>query len=128
MTEAPHQFWSTQPVLSGLSKDADGPINIDSYYDNASQEPLALPEGYAWSDLDVDDSHQLQELTTFLQGHYVEDRGSKYRLSYPAEFLTWALKPPGYKSSLHLGIRSITDKSLVGFISGIPFHMQVYAQ
>jgi len=40
--------------------------------------------------------------------------------------LRWALSPPGYLKSWHLGVRVKTTQKLVGFITGIPANMQVY--
>ena len=39
-----------------------------------------------------------------------------------------ALKPPGWKSEWHCGVRVASNKKLVGFISAIPAHIRVYEQ
>jgi glycylpeptide N-tetradecanoyltransferase len=41
-----------------------------------------------------------------------------FRFAYSAEFLEWALRPPGYKQEWHIAVRNRTQ--LVGFISGVP--------
>lgn len=37
-----------------------------------------------------------------------------------------ALKPPGWQMEWHCGVRVKKSKKLVGFISAIPAHIQVY--
>jgi len=37
-----------------------------------------------------------------------------------------ALQPPGYLKQLHVGVRVKQNGKLVGFITGIPVHMNVY--
>jgi len=50
----------------------------------------------------------------------VEDSGKYYRFCYSANFLKWALNPPGFEKDWIIGVRIIKNKKLVGFISGIP--------
>lgn len=40
-------------------------------------------------------------------------------------FFYRALKPPGWKSQWHCGVRVATNKKLVGFISAIPAHVRI---
>ena len=42
------------------------------------------------------------------------------RFNYSAEFLQWALQPPGYRPEWHAGVRVKTSRKLVAFISAIP--------
>ncbi|KAH7438984.1 hypothetical protein KP509_04G040000 [Ceratopteris richardii] len=48
-----------------------------------------------------------------------------FRFKYSKEFLRWALQPPGYFTSWHIGVRGQATKKLVGFISGVPAHIRV---
>ena len=79
-----------------------------------------MPPGYEWSDVDVKDPTQLQELYDLLTGHYVEDDGGNFRFNYSKEFLEWALSPPDYKTNWLVGVRGGKANKLFGFISGIP--------
>lgn len=71
------------------------------------------------SDNDVKDVYELLCL------NYVEDDAAVFRFAYSAEFLKWALQPPGWKAEWHLGVRGIEKQKLVGFISGIPGNLNV---
>ena len=57
--------------------------------------------------------------------NYVEDTDASMRFNYTAEFLNWALKPPGWVPAWHIGVRVKTTKKLVAFISGIPVNLRV---
>ena len=49
-----------------------------------------------------------------------------FRFDYSADFLKWALMPPGFRREWHVGVRSSTNHKLVAFISGIPQKMRAY--
>ena len=83
-------------------------------------EPLALPEGFEWDVLDINNEEQANELYCLLRDHYVEDSDNTFRFEYSIPFLRWALLPPGYKPDWHLAVRATAGKKLLGFISGIP--------
>jgi glycylpeptide N-tetradecanoyltransferase len=63
-----------------------------------------------------------------LTDHYVEDDDASFRFDYPAPFVRWALMPPGFVKSLHVGIRVKSTNKLVAFISGIPLNVRVREQ
>ena len=48
-----------------------------------------------------------------------------FRFDYCIEFIRWALNPPGYIQDWLFGVRVSSSKKLVGFISGIPVHINV---
>ncbi|KAF5840192.1 Myristoyl-CoA:protein N-myristoyltransferase, N-terminal domain-containing protein [Dunaliella salina] len=48
-----------------------------------------------------------------------------FRFAYPANFLRWALSPPGFTTDWLVGVRASTNSKLVGFISAIPVDMVV---
>jgi glycylpeptide N-tetradecanoyltransferase len=89
-------------------------------------EPYPLPNQFEWSTVDIDDSEEVKEVYVLLSENYVEDDDSMFRFDYSTEFLRWALKPPGYIQHWHLGVRVKGKGKLVGFITGIPAHIQVY--
>ncbi|CDO72929.1 hypothetical protein BN946_scf185002.g114 [Trametes cinnabarina] len=98
-----HKFWGTQPVpqIGEAPPEVDGPI-----------EPSKPVE-------------ELRELYELLSANYVEDDDASFRFQYSAEFLSWALKPPGYHKDWHIGVRVSSTKKLVAFISAVPIRVRV---
>jgi len=74
----------------------------------------------------MNDSKIVDEVYTLLAENYVEDDDNMFRFDYSKDFLKWALKPPGYLSSLHIGVRSQNKQKLMGFITGVPAHIRIY--
>lgn len=122
-----HKFWSTQPVPQ-LGEDApttDGYIEPPKPPSELPQEPAQLPKDFEWSTVDVTDEAQLRELYELLCGHYVEDDDASFRFQYSAEFLRWALMPPGYHKEWHVAVRVASTKRLVAFIAAVPITLRV---
>ena len=71
---------------------------------------------------------QLEEVYTLLNENYVEDEDNMFRFDYSRLFLRWALLAPGWKKVWHCGVRVISNKKLVGFISAIPALIRVKDQ
>ncbi|OBZ69197.1 Glycylpeptide N-tetradecanoyltransferase [Grifola frondosa] len=122
-----HKFWATQPVPQPGEGPplGDGFIEPSKTREDVRQEPYPLPKDFEWSILDVNDSTQLRELYELLSANYVEDDDASFRFQYSAEFLHWALQPPGYHKEWHIGVRVASNKKLVAFVSGIPITIQV---
>ncbi|XP_032823135.1 glycylpeptide N-tetradecanoyltransferase 2 isoform X1 [Petromyzon marinus] len=120
-----YQFWDTQPVPK-LDEDVTvhGPIEPDK--DSVRQEPYSLPAGFAWDTLDISNAAVLKELYTLLNENYVEDDDNMFRFDYSPEFLQWALRPPRWMSQWHCGVRVVSNKKLVGFISAVPATIRIY--
>lgn len=123
-----HKFWATQPVpqmgeTTTLSE--DGYIEPTKAIEDVRREPYPLPKDFEWSILDINDPKQIKEVYDLLSLNYVEDDDAAFRFQYSAEFLEWALKPPGYFKEWHLGVRVSSNKKLVAFISGIPATLRV---
>ena len=118
---ATHLFWDTQPVPKLDEAIEDAQINdvIEPNKDHAAirQEPYAMPEGFAWSDLDVTDESVLKEIYTLLNENYVEDGDQMFRFDYSMPFLRWALQPPGYRPEWFVGVRVAQTQQLVAFIA-----------
>jgi glycylpeptide N-tetradecanoyltransferase len=65
----------------------------------------------------------------------VEDDDASFRFNYSAEFLKWALMPPGWHPDWHVGVRVASKKGdsdkdkqkgrLVAFISAVPVKLRV---
>ena len=66
------------------------------------KEPLTLPEGYEWKDVDLSKQNELDKLYEFLKSNYVED--DDHRFDYSKVFLKWHLNPPGYYPELLISV------------------------
>ncbi|KAI3671649.1 hypothetical protein L1987_87389 [Smallanthus sonchifolius] len=119
-----HKFWETQPV--GQFKDLgnpslpEGPIEPPTPLSEVKQEPYNLPGPYEWITCDMDTEEMCSEVYSLLANNYVEDDENMFRFNYSKGFLQWALRPPGYYRSWHIGVRVKTSKKLVAFITGVP--------
>ncbi|XAR54533.1 Glycylpeptide N-tetradecanoyltransferase [Bertholletia excelsa] len=124
-----HTFWETQPV--GQFKDLrdtslrEGPIELPTPLSEVKQEPYNLPSSYEWITCDMDSEEMCTEVYNLLTNNYVEDDESMFRFNYSKEFLRWALHPPGYFKSWHIGVRVKSSKKLVAFITGVPARIRV---
>ncbi|THU87253.1 N-myristoyl transferase [Dendrothele bispora CBS 962.96] len=122
-----HKFWRTQPV----PQMGEGPPIDDGYIEPSKpreevrQEPYPLPKDFEWTTMDVNDPAQSKEVYDLLSLNYVEDDDATFRFRYSAQFLEWALKPPGYFKEWHVGVRVKSNKKLVGFIAGVPILLRV---
>ena len=94
------QFWSTQPVPQTLAPTSgsvaaieefpeEGPIDPIKTPQEVRQEPLALPSGFEWSQIDITNDEQCKEVYVLLSENYVEDDDAMLRFRYSAEFLHW---------------------------------------
>ncbi|RXW20085.1 hypothetical protein EST38_g5786 [Candolleomyces aberdarensis] len=122
-----HKFWATQPVphIGEGPPLEDGYIEPSKPVEEVRQTPYALPSGYEWSVLDIKDPEQTKEVYDLLSRNYVEDDYAAFRFQYSAEFLKWALTPPGYHKEWHIGVRMSSNKRLIAFISGVPMMLRV---
>lgn len=78
---------------------------------------------------------QLKELHELLSANYVEDDDASFRFNYSADFLKWALMPPGWEKDWNVGVRVTAKKAadkedkakgrLVAFISAVPVKLRV---
>ena len=124
-----HKFWETQPV--GQFKDfgdrslPEGPIEAPTPLSEVKQEPYNLPSQYEWITCDMDSEEMCNEVYNLLTSNYVEDDENMFRFNYSKEFLQWALRPPGYFRSWHIGVRAKSSKKMVAFITGVPARIRV---
>ncbi len=102
------------------------PIIPDKDQSELRQDPYNLPKGFEWSQIDITDSDQRKEVYDLLFQNYVEDDDCKFRFDYSPDFLRWALTPPGYTQSFHLGVRLTKSNRLMAFISAVPAKVRVY--
>ncbi|CAA2971575.1 glycylpeptide N-tetradecanoyltransferase 1-like [Olea europaea var. sylvestris] len=124
-----HKFWETQPVGQfkdlGDSSLPEGPIEQPTPLSEVKQEPFNLPTPYEWITCNMDSDEMCNEVYALLTNNYVEDDESMFRFNYSKEFLLWALRPPGYYRSWHIGVRVKSSKKLVAFITGVPAKIRV---
>ncbi|KAG6536963.1 glycylpeptide N-tetradecanoyltransferase 1-like [Zingiber officinale] len=129
MSNKQHRFWDTQPVRQfkdGLGPSlVEGPIEQPTPVDAVKQEPYNLPALYEWTTCDMDDDRTCSEVCNLLRDNYVVNEASTFRLSFSKEFLRWALCPPGYFKSWHIGVRVKATQKLVSFITGVPSRIRV---
>jgi len=122
-----YEFWNTQPVPKiGEQISVNEPIEKDKPLSEIRPEPYSLPPGFVWDTLILDNPQTLQELYQLLNENYVEDDDNMFRFDYSAEFLLWALKPPGWQKDWHCGVRAEKSGKLLGFISAIPATIRIY--
>ncbi|KAJ7243575.1 Myristoyl-CoA:protein N-myristoyltransferase, N-terminal domain-containing protein [Mycena haematopus] len=122
-----HKFWATQPVpqIGDEPPLEDGPIEPSKPREEVRQEAYPLPNDFEWTTVDIMDPTQNKELHDLLSLHYVEDVNASIRFKYSAEFLRWALTPPGFFKEWHVGVRVSANKKLIAFISGVPITLRV---
>ncbi|EHB09268.1 Glycylpeptide N-tetradecanoyltransferase 1 [Heterocephalus glaber] len=101
-----------------------GPVEPDK--DNIRQEPYTLPQGFTWDALDLGDRGVLKELYTLLNENYVEETCSDLITPRSFSFGELALRPPGWLPQWHCGVRVVSSRKLVGFISAIPASIHIY--
>ena len=123
-----HEFWSHQPVQTVYDlvekEDFNKPVEQKDVSE-IREEPLNLPGGFVWSEIDMKDEDQVLELYHLLKNHYVEDSHGEFRFDYSTDFLKWALNPPGCYPEWIIGVRDTKKKNLYACITGIPVHMTV---
>jgi glycylpeptide N-tetradecanoyltransferase len=124
-----HDFWDSQPVPKETDNvtaaDFDKQIDEVKTIDDIQAEPLAIPEGFHWSVVNIENDEECKEVYDLLTQNYVEDDDNMFRFDYSVKFLQWALTPPGYYKDWLFGVRGGKKNKLFGFISGIPVHMNV---
>ncbi|RHY84777.1 hypothetical protein DYB35_008077 [Aphanomyces astaci] len=124
------KFWRTQPVMTlhdTLSSSQDhGYCDQSIPKSKVRATPLKLPEGFAWSDFDITNPSEANELYKFLAAHYCEDSDGRFRSDYSLEFLMWALTSPGYVADWHVAIRHTSSGKLMAFFAGTPKAIRIH--
>ncbi|XGW17073.1 hypothetical protein V3C99_002024 [Haemonchus contortus] len=122
-------FWRTQPVPQF---DEEKPTNENNFIEpdlppeKIRHEPYSLPDPFVWSDVNLNDEKELQELYTLLTENYVEDDDNMFRFDYSAAFLKWAVQMPGWLPQWHCGVRAKQSGRLLAFIAAVPQTIRVY--
>lgn len=119
------KFWNTQPVPKINETVTEcGPIETKTLAD-VMKEPYPLPASFEWDSIDMTDDKQVDEVYKLLNENYVEDDDNMFRFDYSRDFLKWALLSPGFRREWHCGVRTISTKKLVAFITATPQKMHV---
>lgn len=93
-----------------------------------SKEPVALPDGFVWSNLDITDDLQAAELCIFLNQHYIEDDDNHVRLYYDVNNLRYSLQTPGYITDLIFCVRNKQNNKVMATICGSPKRIVVQGE
>ncbi|KAG7644244.1 Myristoyl-CoA:protein N-myristoyltransferase C-terminal [Arabidopsis suecica] len=122
-----HKFWETQPVeqFKDIQDTSlpEGPIEPATLVSEVKQEPYNLLGQFEWTRCDMNSDDMCLEMYNFLKENSPDDQQIKYE--YSKEYLRWALCPPGYYQSWHIGVRVKTSKKLIAFICGRPTRIRV---
>ncbi len=123
-----HPFWHSQPII-GMKDSAkverNEPVEVKTLAD-VRQEPMDLVEGFEWVEVDVQNEAEMGVVYELLRNHYVTDDDGMFRFDYSVALLRWAICPPGWRKSWHVGVRRVKNQQLVGFITAVPAHTRVY--
>ena len=124
-----HDFWQSQPVPKvddNVGDEAyDNAIDDPKTVDDIDADPLPIPAGFSWANVNIADDEECKEVYDLLTQNYVEDDDNMFRFDYSVKFLQWALLAPGYKDDWLFGVRGGKKNKLFGFISAIPVHMNI---
>ena len=127
-----YKFWGTQPVphFGEECQTKFGEIWKDHKVEDIDKEPLTLPEGYEWKDVDLSKQVEVDKLYEFLKSNYVEDDDHMFRFDYSKDFLKWHLNPPGYFPEWLISVvkedKIKNKKKMVGFIAGLPVKVNIH--
>ena len=72
-------------LVSG--KDFDKAIDVHKEVSDIREEPLDLPTGFQWSNVNMEDDAECQEVYDLLTQNYVEDSDAMFRFDYSIKFL-----------------------------------------
>jgi len=126
-----HKFWDKMPMPSfkeaAPEKVESGPLE-NKTLDDVRKQPLKLPKGFEWYEVDLNDEKDATDVYELLTNHYVEDDENHFRFNYAKSFLQWALLAPGYLREWHLSVRGQAKKNLLAFITAIPADVSIYGK
>ncbi|CAH8265905.1 unnamed protein product [Arabidopsis lyrata] len=102
-----------------------GPVEPATPLSEVKQEPYNLPSPYEWTTCDMNSDDMCSAVYNFLKEQF-PDKRYLFQENYSREFLRWALCPPGYHQSWHIGVRAKNSTKLAAFISGVPERIRVH--
>lgn len=125
--QKPSKFWINQPVPKPDAK----VYQYEQIKDlQADSTPLKLLDGFEWSQLDIKDEKDTNNIREFLENNYDslgKNNGEKFRMLYSNAFLKWLIcdRALNQDDIICLGVRVKSNNMLVGFVVGIPMLMQI---
>ena len=126
-----HKFWNNTPMMKPkevVKEVNDYIVDPQSILKTVSYEKLSLLSQFEWSDIDIEDPKQLEELYVHLRDNFGEDSDTLFRFNYHKEFLMWSLNTSKRRKELHIGVRVVSNKKLVAFIAGIPTLLTIHGK
>ena len=86
-----HDFWDSQPVPKSTDQvndeDFNKPIDEVKTVSDIRQEPLEIPAGFHWSNINIENDDECKEVYDLLTENYVEDDDNMFRFDYSIKFL-----------------------------------------
>jgi hypothetical protein len=68
-----HKFWDKELIINPLKKVIkEGIIKKIDIKKYQNTEPMPLPEGFEWAEIDPENEQHMNEVTEFLNDNYVE--------------------------------------------------------
>ena len=123
-----HKFWNSQAISTPVAKVTKIGEIQKFKAEEIPDEPIKLPPGFEWSDLDVEQDEQVKDLCDFLETHYVEDDVGCFRLKYSPEKTRWAITMPGYHKEMHFLVRETKKNKIMASIMGVPKKLSILGQ
>ena len=65
----------------------NAPIDVPKTPEDIRDEPLDIPAGFYWSNVNIEDKVQCEEVYNLLTQNYVEDDDNMFRFDYSVPFL-----------------------------------------
>lgn len=77
-----HKFWDKELIINPLKKVIkEGIIKKIDIKKYQNTEPMPLPEGFEWAEIDPENEQHMNEVTEFLNDNYVEAETQDFRLA-----------------------------------------------
>lgn len=65
-----HNFWDTQPVPKATDvvavEDFDKPIDVEKTVEEIQEEPLQIPPGFQWCNVNIEDDNECKDVYDLL--------------------------------------------------------------
>jgi len=115
-------FWKDQPLIK-LKKGKntvtfDEGTEIRDISDFATPNPIELPSGYSWHNINTTSNHDIDSIYTLLRDNYVTDSESTITFLYSKDLIRWILGVP-VKGQHYIGIKNM-KMQLVALVTAIP--------
>lgn len=115
-----HKFWDTMPIMKLRKKDEKKGQIVVYDVEKVSKDPINLPEGFVWKNIDINDDLSTDEVCIFMNQHYIEDDEGKVRMYYNREQVRYTVQSPGFIQELHFCVRNAKNNKIMALIFGTP--------